>query len=370
MIVKFFVTPIYPYGNDHYYHEIIALAEGFTNLGYKVIGNVNYWFQPENQEYLIKEDNWTGFDLAIYDYRYVRSFAHLLFRKNYPNFDFSKKHVLVDRNDWINPIWEQKEHYKIFDLIVAGNLYNNIKYPDNVKPWAIGLTNRIINQIDKTYNPNTDLTMAIGTNFRVPHNLRMKLHNGLKENIKNIRIQDYFTEAPEKNENSLDYLYWLSSTGRHNPKYYTYLNSVLLFSSYGGYYEYKPVLYQPYNFIKKIKRKPYYFYSKLLAALKKDISPACFIFQYDNFRFWEVLYSRSCPINVNYESWSLKLSVNPEEGVHYLGINNFNFKEFSSRLEKLSIDEIKSIGEAGREWVFEHYSPLAQAKRVLNFLNE
>ena len=370
MVIKFFITPVYPYGNDHYYHEIIAIAEGFTELGFKVTGNVNYWFQPEKQEFLIRENNYSDFDVAIYDYRYVRSFAHLLFRKNYPNFNFSKKNILVDRNDWISPVWEQKEHYKIFDLIVAGNLFNNIKYPVNVKPWAIGLTNRIINQIDTTYQKRTDITKAIGTNFRVPHNLRMKLLIGLKENITKISFQDYFTEAPEKDEKNIDYFYWINSSGRHHPQYYINLNRILLFTAFGGYYEYKPVLYQPYNFIKKIKRKPYYYYSKFLSALNKDISPACFIFQYDNFRFWEVLYSASCPINVNFESWSLKLPVNPEDGKHYLGIKKFDFKEFSARIEELSVDEMQAIGKAGRAWVFENYSPVAQAKRLLNYLNE
>ena len=143
-----------------------------------------------------------------------------------------------------------------------------------------------------------------------------------------------------------------------------------MFTAFGGYYEYKPLLYQPYDLIKKIRRKVYYFYSKILSLLKKDISPAYFIFQYDNFRFWEVLYSGSCPINVNFESWSLKLPVTPKDGVHYLGINRFDFKEFSNRIEKLSKSEIKLIGETGREWALEHYSPVAQAKRLLSYLNE
>ena len=111
---------MYPFGNDHYYHEMIALAEGFEELNHIVIGNCNYWWQPEKNSFLINEaieDN--SFDIAIYDYRYVTSFDHLLFRKGYPNFDQSKKHILVDRNDWLQPIWWKNKHYDIFDFIFS-----------------------------------------------------------------------------------------------------------------------------------------------------------------------------------------------------------------------------------------------------------
>ena len=55
MTVKFFITPVYPYGNDHYYHEMIAVAEGFEALGHKVIGNTDYWYLPDEKRYLIPE---------------------------------------------------------------------------------------------------------------------------------------------------------------------------------------------------------------------------------------------------------------------------------------------------------------------------
>ena len=50
MKIKFFITPVYPYGNDHYYHEIIVLAEGFLDLDYEIFGNVNYWQDFKSKE--------------------------------------------------------------------------------------------------------------------------------------------------------------------------------------------------------------------------------------------------------------------------------------------------------------------------------
>lgn len=362
--IKFFVTPVYPYGHDHYYHEVIGLAEGLIELGHEVSSNANYWFQPEQNAYLLKENSSEDYDIAIYDFRYVRSFEHLLFRKGYPGLKPNKIKVLLDRNDWISPIWQNK-HYQVFDLILAGNLLKSVSYPSNVKPWAIGLTSRIMRYIDKYFDGNERSESVIGHNFRVAHNMREYVLKGLENTLKKNPLQACFTE-PGNFADPNDAHYWKSSTRRHDPDYFKLLNSKLMFASFGGYYEYKPVAYTPYSLIDKIKRKPYHWYSKLLLKQNKSIAPAVFVFQYDNFRFWEVLYSRSCPVNLNFESWNFQMPVNPVEGEHYLGISKFDFKEFSDRIEKMSLENIQSVGLKGREWVKKHYSPAAQATRLLD----
>ena len=113
MKIKFFITPVYPYGNDHYFHEIIVLAEGLKELGHDVIGNVNYWQDYNSKNFLIEQSHEDNYDLAIYDYRYVKSFEHLLFRSGYPNFKLDAINILVDRNDWISPIWHKNSNYNI-----------------------------------------------------------------------------------------------------------------------------------------------------------------------------------------------------------------------------------------------------------------
>lgn len=367
--VKFFVTPVYPYGNDHYYHEIIAVAEGFKELGYTVVGNADYWFVPEENKFLIPFEEGNDFDIAIYDYRYVTSFAHLLFRKGYPNFDKTKKHILVDRNDWISPIWADNKHYDIFDLVFAGNLYTTENYAKNIRPWAIGLTNRIIRSIDRFYNDKQDKDFAIGYNFRIPHNMRGLIFEGIKENVKKVPLKTCFTDATFTNEwTETDKFYLKASINRHYPPYFKIINTVSMFMAFGGYYEYKPITYQPYSFLDKVKRKPYYYYAKLLKTIGKPETPALFAFQTDNFRFWEILYSASCPINVNFESWNLLLPAMPVDGKHYIGVKKFDFAEFASRIESMSKEQIEKIGAEGKNWVKENYSPKAQAQRILDNL--
>jgi hypothetical protein len=361
--IKFFITPVYPYGHDHYYHEIIALAEGLIELGHEVTSNADYWFQPEKNSYLFNENVTEDYDIAIYDFRYVRSFEHLLFRKGYPGLKPDRVKILVDRNDWISPIWQNK-HYQVFDLILAGNLLKGVTYPSHVKPWAIGLTNRIIHAIDKKFDLNELTENVIGHNFRVTHNMREYVLNGLENTLGKYKLKLCLTNLT-KFENPIDEHYWKISTKRHMPDYFKLLNSKLMFASFGGYYEYKPIAYTPYNMLDKIKRKPYHWLSKLLVGYNKSIAPAVFVFQYDNFRFWEALYSRSCPVNLDCESWGFRMPVNPVEGEHYLGISKFNFKIFSARIEDMPIEKIQSVGQKGREWVLQNYSPVAQAERLL-----
>ena len=362
--IKFFITPVYPYGNDHYYHEMIAIAEGFTELGYKVIGNCNYWWQPELNAFLINEAlEENDFDVAIYDYRYVTSFAHLLFRKGYTNFDKTKKHILIDRNDWLQPIWWKNSHYDIFDLIFAGNLYQTVSYAKNIKPWTIGLTNRIIKGIDAVYNEKNKREDIAGYNFRVDHNMRGYVLKQLKEKLKKYPATEKFTQPDFTNE--VDSFYYKTTVKRHNPAYYKALCHARLFMAFGGYYEYKPLRYLPYTFLDKLLRKPFYWKYKSLKNKGKDFSNQIFIFQQDNFRFWEVLYSGAVAINLDLDYWNFKLPVMPVSSKHYIGIKQLTSLDIESTLKD---NELGSIAKAAREWVFEHYSPKVQAQRILSYL--
>lgn len=367
LLVKFFITPVYPYGNDHYFHEIIAVAEGFEALGHRVIGNCNYWFQPEKNSFLIKEElENNDHDIAIYDYRYVTSFAHLLFREGYPNFERTKKHILIDRNDWLKPIWWKNNNYKIFDVIFAGNLYQNVKYPKNIQPWAIGLTNRIINAIDRNYNYSYEREPVTGYNFRVKHNMRSYVLNHLKDKLKRYPAVEKFTQPNSNTE--IDAFYYKTSVRRHNPEYYKALCETKFFMAFGGYYEFKPMRYLPYSFLDKLYRKPAYWKYKKLKARNCDFSKEIFIFQHDNFRFWEVLYSGAIAINLNLDHWNFRLPVMPLSGKHFVGINKLKDINIEEEICKMTDEELIIMSKEARQWVFENYSPKAQAERILSLL--
>lgn len=367
--VKFFITPVYPYGNDHYFHEIIAIAEGFLALGWNIVGNVDYWWQPEKNSFLIHGDiDNSDYEIAIYDYRYVVSFDHLLFRKGYPNFAKGKYHVLVDRNDWLKPIWHDNSSYDIFDLIIAGNLYKSKSYPSNIRPWAIGLTDRIMRTIDRYYDVNFTLRAeAVGYNFRIDHNMRGYLLSHLIKNLKKYpALQKLSSGLPF---DMVDKYYLRTTCFRHDPEYYETLSKTTFFMAFGGYYDFRPIKYLPLSVLDKLIRKPNYWLYRLNRRRNRDFSKQIFVFQHDNFRFWEVLYSGCVAINLDLDHWNFLLPESPINGKHYVGVKDLT-EDLDGYLTKLSDQEIANIGKEGREWVLENYSPIAQASRLLKYLNE
>jgi hypothetical protein len=370
MKIKFFITPVYPYGDDHYYHEIIALAEGFRELGHEVFSNHDYWFIPGQNQFLLKGSKSTDYQLGIYDYRYARSFEHLLFRKGFPNFPPHAKHVLIDRNDGISPIWElNKTYLRAYDLIFSGNLFISKSYPLKVKPWAIGITSRQMKYLD--VNSGSELKDQIGYNFRVGHNMRKIVFNNLQSSDIPFQLVNEVTHAQQEVVGMLnedDTVYNNSSTGRHHPQYFNKLNTNLLFLTFGGYLEYRPIRYRPYNLEARFSRKLYHLRAKLQRALGLSDEHNYLVYQQDNFRFWEALFSNTCPISLETERWDYRLPETPINGIHYIGITDLKCSEVSDMLNKLTREEIKMIGSNGRQWVSEHYSPAAQALRALNYI--
>ena len=71
-----------------------------------------------SNSFLIEKSDEEDFDVGVYDYRYVKSFEHY-FSDQVIQILIEKIHVLVDRNDWISPIWKKNHHYQIFDLILG-----------------------------------------------------------------------------------------------------------------------------------------------------------------------------------------------------------------------------------------------------------
>ena len=371
MTVKFFLTPVYPYGNDHYYHEIIGLIEGFIELGHTVIGNASYWLNPDDNNYLIHESRSKDYDLGIYDYRYAASFAHLLFRKNFPNKDKGAKHVLIDRNDGINPIWERDQNYLLyFDLICSGNLFKSKSYHKKVKPWAIGLTNRQITAIEES--SKSEIKRQIGYNFRVGHNMRKLVF----ENLSNLKLP--YSLVSERTHGQADSLsdvdqksqfYNEASTGRHHPAYFEKLNQNLLFLAFGGYLDYSPIRYRPYSIEARIRRKINHLKRKLDKHLGNGYRLTMMVYQQDNFRFWECLCSNTCPISLHTDFWDYLLPVEPGHKQHYLGIQELDANNLAQDLTEFNEELIASIGQEGKRWVLDEYSPKAQATRVLNWID-
>ncbi|MDR2910494.1 MAG: hypothetical protein LBV47_03890 [Bacteroidales bacterium] len=361
MTFKFFLIPFYV--PDNYSPEAIALGEGLAELGHKVISNINYWYIPEENRYLFNEDSESDYDVGIYDYKYLyHSKKWTLNRVN-----TQKLNVLLDRNDWLIPEWNNKQVIDKFNVILADHLLAHVQYPSNIHPWAIGYTNRIKKYIDESRNNFQSENKEIVYNFRVGHNLRGFLLDKIKK-IKSqysleLRITDNLFQTSIES-NSIDSIYWKQTAKRHNPDYYKLLNRSLMTLAFGGYFEYKPFFYQPYTLFERVVRKPFAVAYRLLTKFNADASSLIFVFQYDSFRMWEAFYSNTCPILLDMKYWNFKLPVMPVEGEHYIGIRKMDCKTLDEKLNTLTPETIMKIGSNGSKWVQEYYSPVAVAQRL------
>ena len=227
-------------------------------------------------------------------------------------------------------------------------------------PWVMGLSNRMIQSIDKTKSEK--IQNDIGYNFRVWHNLRKLFLNDIKLNQSKYPLKKKLTSEIDEKKFPEDFFYYLKTNRRHNIEYYKIINSSLLFLGIGGYVETLPKLYQPYNLIDKIRRKPNYLINKFTRNKKQ------FVFQWDSFRMWELFYANTCPIFLNFKKFNFLLPNFPIENEHYLSIDEYSWKSFDKKLSAMSNAEIKQIGTNGKKWVIKNYSPKMISKYLLSLI--
>jgi hypothetical protein len=360
MKIKFFTVP-----HDHpkvrYQHELVALAEGLRELGNTFFASDNYWKEP-GKDYLLEKSEAKA-DINIYTSFYFSAFPDAI-----SNVDYNRINVLIDREDglygeYCNP------HYVKFDLILRTHYNRHINYNHyhkNIQPWAFGLTNRIMDAIDES--KGIAVKDQVLVNFRIAHDVRKMAGERFTPIVskKFPVIEKQSNDANlEKDEKSL--LYWQQSGKRHDPEYFKMLNESLLTYAFGGFIYQKPFAYN--RLIKQVQRLNS-LYIIVLKMLGINASNAFFIDQFDSWRFWEALYSQTCPLHMDFKTQGWVLPVMPENKVHYWGVEGFEFEKSASELLSLHSEKIRQMGLNGKKWSKEHYSPLPTAQRFLKYISE
>ena len=353
MTVLFYLSPqTHIPTNEVYEHAAISIAEGFKELDITFYANTIQWYDNETGDYLFKPGP-SDFnpDVCIYSTSYFINKLGTI-----KDIDTKKYNILLDLDDGYPTVSNSMEFIK-FNLVLRTHYSLDYKYNNNVKPWAFGLSNRIINEIDKTLDQQDGDDVYV--NYRVGFNIRsLSINEMLPVLAKKFTINHFVTDNIDVktmgNSNPNDY--WNQTGRRHNTDYYKQLNKSLLTLTFCGAFE---------------QKEP-----KLLYRIKETIEKRIFrssknfiVGNYDSWRFWESLYSNACPIHLNFDFWNLRFPVQPEEGKHYIGVQNMNFKETAERINSMSKSEIKPITQNGRDFVLENYAPLPTAKRLLNYIN-
>ncbi len=364
--VKFFIIPPNYYKGE-YQHESICLAEGFQELGVEFYGVNEYWFDLDTGKYLIqKAPHDFKADIHIYNQYYL-----IHFPEESTRVDYSLINILIDVEDGLYSAYSSRNIYSRFNLILRSHFNKKIKYSayhPNIQPWAFGLSKRIMNQIDKTQDSMVKDQVLI--NYRVNQSIRDLALEQFTPPMKNkYKICNYTTDTSEQALelfSKRDLSFWTQTNKRHDPRYYELLNESLLTYAFGGFLHIKPFA------TNRINRQLQIYYElkkNILEKTRRDTSDCYLISQFDSWRWWEALYSNTCPIHMNFEDWNWVLPEMPLEGVHYWGVKRFEFEQSATKLLALSRQEILEIGKKGRSWVSEHYSPVAVAKRFLRIMN-
>ena len=360
----FFLHPAGPPEKASYQHNMVGLAEGLKELGWEVQGNINYWKQSidNNVDYLIsasKFNTLNEFDLVLVSSTlWAYNGREILPKEIFtPRANRKFKVVFEDSTDGFNnPSY--LDEFRSFDLVLKSHFSVKRSNPKNFIPWQFSLTSRLIDYAQPQRFDSRKLKIL--SNYRV--NLQLRLL--AEEKVMPLLYASYPKDSTidgfdSSNGNPIDRLFWEQTGRRHYPAYFKRLGSTLVSNAIGGWVE--KSITRKQGIVAKFERKlDQYGYGLVKYPYDR-------VFQFDSWRFWESLLAGCATIHIDFEKYGADFPVMPINGLHYIGID---LDEPAKNLEIIKDPKTAyEIGQNGRTWALENYSPKATATRLLNLLN-
>ncbi len=356
--------------------DVIALAEGLRELGVPYFANTNYWLRSTTSgDYLLKHDpeiRPDDCDIVVVGYTwpsYMDSVSFRVDRRPLPEglFKAGRRYrtVYMDSHDGYRTVsWEPE--FRQFDLILRAKFNQRAWHPANLKPWVLGLNERIL---DATAGApafearRRRLLVNFGASHPYPHGTRELAARRFEAPIAKVieidRTKDDLSTPPP---DDFDRLMWQQTGRRFSRAYYERLKSSQAVACFCG---------------DLIPAAPFAGADRYLAGGRRarirqllfeiadrvDPRPRRAV-QWDSFRFWEGLAAGCATINLDLEHYGVLLPVMPLNWTHYIGVN---FDRPREAAERIGDDPglLKRVAAAGRAWALEHYSPRALAARLL-----
>jgi len=356
----FCTTPHGPPESTGYDHGVVALAEGLEALNaagarHRWSGTVPYWHRQSGPTpWLIPQDgavHWGNADVVVVSYLlWGDNLAH---PKELERLGQGVKLVFLDAMDGWRTFFLRPE-LRRFDVVLRTHLSRRYPRPANVKPWAFGLSNRIIEAVHPL--PWSERTSEFLFNFRVGHPLRDWARRTVAVALARRFATNAESDAPPRS-GAVAYEAWAQTGRRHYASYFDRLSRTAVGATYGGYFG--PGLGLSLN-------------SPLLRALYKVVQmtkiPTRTLLQFDSWRLWETFAAGALVIHLDLERYGAQLPEMPVNRVHYWAISPDTVDRDVADLLAAPDETLGAIADAGRRWALEHYSPEDQARRLLSYL--
>jgi hypothetical protein len=349
--VYFFLKPYRIPEDTGYQHQSVALAEGLGKLGVPVYSNIDYWKNVDGSFlfHATPDVRPEDCDVVVAEHAYFDEEGELPSPFRAPGRSY--RTVYLDGSDgWRTAAMGR---YGDADLVLKCHYNRRFAYGSNVRPWAFGLSQRII---DALAGPGArdwgGREPVILSNFRVNHPVRTRANRDFLPLLGDLFHIDSSVDSAVP-EGASDRLLWEQSGRRHYPAFYSRLGGSAACAAFGGYFV-------P-SFSRSLDSLALRVAYKLMSKARLSTGTVA---QFDSWRFWESLAAGCLTFHADLDRYGCEFPVPPENGVTYLGIDLSRTRSEADRVRSLA-PSFGAIAAEGRRWALEHYSPTAVAQRFL-----
>ena len=184
------------------------------------------------------------------------------------------------------PSWCYDPQLRGFDLVLRSHFCDAFRYPKNVRPWAFGLTRRIIDATQQVTCEDNGKSRKIVWNFQHkehPHDVRVWCERHLLPRLRGVIEVDHSIHRADDATDGYEAFMWQQTCGRHSDAYFRQIAGSLAVAAFGGWFTVAggplPQFEGGRGF--RVARK----------LLRKLGRRGGAVAQWDSWRFWETLFA-------------------------------------------------------------------------------
>jgi hypothetical protein len=352
----FLVPPGQGANASRYQHPAIALAEGFAELGIPFVANIDHWPPTPGSAPLFRADpavDPCACSAVIFTSDWFEEGLPL------PPGPFAGPDrpvtVYLDQQDG-SRLCSLQRGFPVFDLVLRAHYGARTDYPPMFRPWAFGLSNRIIEATADTPSADRRFRRLLVSyrHMRYPHSVRAYTDRHVLDALAGrLEVYRYEGDTSVSSSDPIAEHLWRMTGRRHSPRYYRSLRESAACACFGGYF----LAERPRD-----ERDPV---SRLLKRALTSLGLRTRrITQFDSWRFWESLAAGCVSVHLDLHKYGALFPVMPNNWEHYVGLD---LDELERDMERLCADPLllARIGPAGRAWSLATYGPRPTAQRFL-----